>query len=755
MATGMRAPTSPIGRPDVIWGVPGTGGMLTEWAETVPDLIWPESIRTYGRMRRDARITSILAAFFLPILRTTWAVDPAGVSRAEAVDLVAGNLGLPILGEKGLPPASPVRGYSWTEHLRLALLNLVYGMMPFEQWYEIRKGRTQLAGLQERQPHTVNIIDIDDQGYVRQVWQNTQEQPIAANRLLWYAHDREGANYAGTSMLRPCYTPWILKHETMRVHATSIRRFGMGVPAVKAPPGATPGQIEEARRLAAGMRAGDAAGAGLPDGFQFELTGLSGSVPDAVAFLGYCDQQMTASCLAQIVELGHGTYGSRALGESFLDLFLLSLQAVADRIGDTITWGDPTMPGVARSLVEYNWGEGEPVPRVVATDVGDRHEITAAALSALVTCGALQPDEQLDTFIREAWGLPERDQSHPYLPPGPPSKPGPETKVLEKGTPPAPPGGKPPGSGPGAAPATASSRLRAARTAGPRPDGLRRALTAVEAASGIDPAALRYELERARDRLLSAWGPVAAAQRADLADQVSAAIDAGRLDQLAALQVDSARAADLLMAAMDSMVQQGINRAIAEAAAQGVRIEPSRVKPDAGRLAQQAQARASLAAQYTAQQAAKRALRVTQASAGSEAARDVTAHLEGLSPVPLADQLMAAMVAASNAGRLAVFDAGPDATYTATEILDANTCAPCAQIDGYQYPDLGAAVEDYGNGGYLGCLGELRCRGTVIARWPGTTALGDAPGPPPFPRRRSTRTRPATNEAGGGRAAGT
>ena len=736
MATGMRAaPTSPVGRPDVIWGLPGAGGMLTEWAETVPDLTWPESTRTYGRMRRDARITSILAAFFLPILRTTWAVDPAGVDRAEAVDLVASNLGLPILGEKGIPPASPVKGFSWSEHLRLALLNLVYGHFPFEQWYEIRKGRTQLAGLQERQPHTVSIIDIDDQGYVQQVWQNTQEQPIAANRLLWYVHEREGANYAGVSMLRSCYTPWILKHETMRVHATSIRRFGMGVPSVSAPPGGTPGQIEEARRLAAGMRAGDQAGAGMPDGFKFELTGLTGSVPDAVGFLGYLDQQMTASALAQIVELGHGTYGSRALGESFLDLFLLSLQAVADRIGDTTTWGDPTMPGVARSLVEYNWGEGEAIPRVVATDVGDRHEITALAISTLVTSGALQADESIDAFIREAWGLPER--SGPWTPPAPKPPPGgAKPAPPQPGQPgePAPPGGQP-------APAKAASVLparpaRAARAAmatrhhaATRPDGLRRGLTAVEAASGLDPQGLRAELELARDRLLAAWGPVAAAQRTELADQVAAAIDGGHLDQLAALKADSGRGADLLEAAMDAMLQQGINRAVAEAAAQGVHIPARKVKPDTRRLRQQAEARAALAAAYTAQQAAKRALRVTQASAGSNAARDVTAHLEGLSPVPLADQLMAAMVAASNAGRLAVFDAGPDAAYTATEILDDNTCAPCASIDGYQYPDLGAANEDYGNGGYLGCLGELRCRGTVIARWPGVTALGAAPFP--------------------------
>src|SRR6266567_3548983 len=40
MPSGMRAaPTSPIGRPDVLWGLPGAGGMLTEWAESVPDLL--------------------------------------------------------------------------------------------------------------------------------------------------------------------------------------------------------------------------------------------------------------------------------------------------------------------------------------------------------------------------------------------------------------------------------------------------------------------------------------------------------------------------------------------------------------------------------------------------------------------------------------------------------------------------------------------------------------------------------------------
>jgi hypothetical protein len=731
MATGMRAaPTSPIGHPDILWGLPGQGGLLTEWAETVPDLTWPESIRTYGRMRRDPRITAILQAYTLPILRATWAVDPAGVDRAEAVDLVAANLGLPVLGEKGEAKASPVRGFTWHDHLRLALLSLVYGHMPFEQWYEQRGGRTQLAGLQERQPHTVNIIDIDQQGYVSQVWQNTQDKPIPANRLVWYAREREGANYTGVSLLRACYTPWVLKHESMRVHATSIRRFGMGIPVVKAPPGATPSQVTEAQRLAAGMRAGDQAGAGLPSGFDFNLAGMSGSAPDAIGFLNYCDQQMTGSALAQVVELASSTYGSRAVGATFLDLFLLALQAVADQIGATISQGDPAMPGVARSLVEYNWGEGEPVPRVVAADVGDRHELTAEAVQALVASGSVHPDEDLEAFIRDAWSLPPRNPATQFPPPPPKSGPGrpppagPGEPGGGGGPPPAAPAPAAPG---GPAPAPGGGNMFGP-VAAAGPGGLRRHLTPVEAASGLDPVAIRDDIDSAARRVLAAWAPVVAAQRNELADQVTAAVDDGQLARLAQLTAPAGDGPGLLHRAMSAVAQRAAARAIGEAAAQGVDIDPAAVTVDEDRLRQLAAARAAMAGQALAQAASRKALQVVTASAGTQAARHVTAELAGLSTTPLADQLLAAMGAASNEGRFAVMDAGPEAAYTATEIMDANTCDRCAEVDGHVFASLADARAAYPAGAYHECLGALRCRGTVVASWPDVAP----PGRPPF-----------------------
>lgn len=51
----------------------------------------------------------------------------------------------------------------------------------------------------------------------------------------------------------------------------------------------------------------------------------------------------------------------------------------------------------------------------------------------------------------------------------------------------------------------------------------------------------------------------------------------------------------------------------------------------------------------------------------------------------------------------------------ASELLDNNTCGPCAEVDGRTYVDLEAALVDYpGAGGYVGCDGGSRCRGTLV-----------------------------------------
>lgn len=235
--------------------------------------------------------------------------------------------------------------------------------------------------------------------------------------------------------------------------------------------------------------------------------------------------------------------------------------------------------------------------------------------------------------------------------------------------------------------------------------------------------------------LLAEWQAVSRDQRAALVDQVVEHVDAGQLHQLALLAVDSAAGATLLAGAMTDLAGTAAARVVEEAATQGVSIDHAAVKIDGGRLAGLAQARAAMAGSYMAQQAGARALQITQVQPPVHAAADdglsatmklamavgddITVWLGQLSDQPLTDQLGAALTAAQNAGRIAALAEAPadDAAFTASEVLDQNTCAPCKAIDGTEFLTLDDAAQAYANGGYIGCLGGLRCRGTVISTW--------------------------------------
>jgi hypothetical protein len=375
------------------------GAAYADTTETVPDLIWPMSIQTYSKMRTDPQLTAVLAAFTYPMRSGTYAVDPAGC-RDEVVALVADDMGLPVLGISAPPGPARRRGVKWSPHLRMALLMNVWGHMPFAQAYEIRQGRARLTDLAERMPSTITEIDTDDNGKLKGILQFGGDRLIPASSLVWYVREREGAAWQGRSMLRPAYGAWLLKHEMWRVLATSSRRFGAGVPTVHPPQGATPAEVADAARLAQSIRVGDQGGVGLPYGYAYELTGLSGSVPDTLGFVRYLDAQMAQSVLASVLNLDASPNGSRALGETLVGLLEMAWQAAAEEITDPAT-------GLAVQMVDYNFGEDEPAPRIVATDI-NRPETTVQAITDLIRVGAIVPDAPLEAWLRARYKLPDK-----------------------------------------------------------------------------------------------------------------------------------------------------------------------------------------------------------------------------------------------------------------------------------------------------------------------------------------------------------
>jgi hypothetical protein len=394
---------------------------LADAMEQVPDLIWPASVNTYASMRRDCQLAAILSAFTLPLRRATWALDPAGC-RTEVTQLVADDMGMPLLGADTPGPAR-IHGVSWPEHLRAALHALTFGSYGFEMLADVSSGQARLVGLYERTPSTIAFIHVDAAGDFNGISQllrpgtdtkDADRPEIPAKDMVWYVHDREGSAWHGTSLLRPAFAPWLIKREMQRVLATSNRRFGMGVPNVEWTPTAnpTPVQYDLAQEAASAARVGDTAGLTLPPGARLVLTGLSGSVPDTLGFLRWLDQQMSGSVLSRWMDLGSTQTGSRALGEAFIDVFMLTLQSIAEEMADQAT------RQIAARIVGWNWGEDEPVPRVTVSDVGTRHSVTAAALNALMAAGVLSADPELEDWVRRTYRLPPRDPDQPWVPPG-------------------------------------------------------------------------------------------------------------------------------------------------------------------------------------------------------------------------------------------------------------------------------------------------------------------------------------------------
>jgi len=688
--------------------------MVAELLEHVPDLYWPTSVSTYGRMRHDPVLTSVLAAYVNPLTRARWSIYPRGAS-SDMVTICADSLGLPVLGRGDQGPG-PMRrrGVQWRDHVRIASSTmLTFGHAPFEYWYDVSSGKALLAGLGERLPATISGIDVTPAGDLQSASQipgmtgaagGAMGAVIPADRLLWYVRDREGAAWQGQSLLRHAFGPWLLKQEGMRVQSTSLRRFGAGTPVMEPLPGYTPtaAQIQAAQRVAESVRVGDSGGATTP-GFRLVIKGIEGTVPDSLPFLAFLDQQMARGALTSVLDLGNTGNGSRALGSVFADVMTMALESTAEQLAETASQ-------LCVRLTDFNEGDSANAP-AVSVDMSSTRKAIAEAIGSLVQSGGLVMDGSLQAWVRDALDLPEPDPVKaapvvvPVSAPTPPTKAEPADGPVTEPT-----------------PVTAARGRPIAAAADPR------ALTEREQALGLDPAAVDLAHDAALAAVLAAWPQVSVGQRDQLVEQITAAVDGGDLPGLASLTVDTTDAAEVLAVAMSEAADAGAATAVAEAAYQGAVIAAPVIAE--ARLVAMASAVAAVMGQATAAAAGREALRLvgsTRTPSGADVAAGVRVHLEEMTGTWPQDQLGGAISDAVGGGRAAVFAAGVDSgyepTFYASEVLDRNTCTRCLAFDGHQFEDLDEAEAAYPSGGYTGCRGGLRCRGIIVAEWAGVPAV--------------------------------
>lgn len=405
--------------PDEI-GYQSDSGHLQGWGwigaqahETNPDLQWPKSIEVFDRMRsEDAQVASVMRAVTLPIISAKWEIDSNGAD-PEIVAHVADDLGLPVKGEAPVAPLRTGGRFSWTEHIRVALLELDFGHSYFEQVFRVdERGLAHIRKLAWRPPRTISDIDVARDGGLVAIVQHgafgSTTVRIPVDRLVAYINQREGGNWLGRSLLRPAYKHWIIKDRLMRIQVLTAERNGLGIPvhtSAEVDPNAEDPKAEQEEQIAAGLdvatqaRAGDTAGVSLAHGAKLEFVGVTGKLPDTDKPIRYHDEQIARAVLAHFLNLGTET-GSWALGSTFANFFTDSLNAVAQHIADI------TQQHVIEDLVDKNWGPTARAPRIVPAKIGAEHPVTAEAIKLLIECGALTKDPALEAHLRATYGLP-------------------------------------------------------------------------------------------------------------------------------------------------------------------------------------------------------------------------------------------------------------------------------------------------------------------------------------------------------------
>jgi hypothetical protein len=252
-----------------------------------------------------------------------------------------------------------------------------------------------------------------------------------------------------------------------------------------------------------------------------------------------------------------------------------------------------------------------------------------------------------------------------------------------------------------------------------------RDLSDTERQATTDFAALDQAWQAALDDLLAQWPDVAAAQREELAAQITAAVD-DNPDRLGDLSVTSAAGAALIAAALIPMAAAAASEQVVEARRQGAP-EPDPVEPDPDALEAVAAGVAAAMAAGTAAYAGRTAAQLLGTGPGADIAERTTGKLDDLGDRFLRDQLGGALSAAQSVGRISALRVLPTGHYYASEIGDSNACSPCQSIDGAEFDDLSAAESAYGSGKYAGCLAGARCRGQLVTVWDVVPDLAEAP----------------------------
>ena len=404
-------------------GLRRSGGFVHE--EFLNQLRGRRGLLVYREMAdNDPVIGSILYAIEKVILRLEWRIDPFDDS-PEAEEL-----------KTFIDECMEDMSDSWDQTLASILSMLVYGFSFHEIVYKMRKGDSKdpkynskhsdgkigWRKLAIRSQESLNnwMMDADGgiQGYRQIDPSGGGFREIPIDKGLLFRTNVNKNNPEGRSLLRNCFRPWYYKRRIEEIEAIGIERDLAGLPVAKVPPeylssGATAAQqsvLAEITQIVQNIKRNEQEGVIFPlmydengkEMFSLELLSSGGSRQfDTDKVIARYDQRISMSVLSDFILLGHEQVGSFALGSQKMDLWTMSVEAIAKSIAEVMN-----QYAIPR-LLKLNGMNPEVAPYLSYGEVSsvDLNELSNY-VQKLIGAGALTPDENLEAYLREQASLP-------------------------------------------------------------------------------------------------------------------------------------------------------------------------------------------------------------------------------------------------------------------------------------------------------------------------------------------------------------
>jgi hypothetical protein len=291
---------------------------------------------------------------------------------------------------------------------------LDFGFSCHEDVWAVEGNRVRLKKLAPRLPITAyrwltdetgeGLAALEQMGYRGDQYMVAQ---VPANKMDLFTMHQEGANYTGLSLMRAMYQHWYIKSNLYKVDAIACERNGMGVPVITMGRDAKVEDRLTARTWIESLVAHQRTGLLLPPEWTFKLEGVTGQVRDCKDSIAHHNAMISMVGLTAFLQLGQGTRGgSRSLGDTLADFFYMSLQSVTEQISRVMSLG------TVKRLVDFNFQGIEHYPVVKAQQILTvKFEAVVTALNQLALAGVIEPDDSLESWMREKMAAPPVDKA--------------------------------------------------------------------------------------------------------------------------------------------------------------------------------------------------------------------------------------------------------------------------------------------------------------------------------------------------------